>query len=197
MKTIQQLCTWIKVLTGVAMLFVALWVIVYHPYLYQTQPYLLLHWAGIGIALIVVAQKVSDYTHYFASPQQSLFWLMMQLAFIPIFSEILTRYFHLPTALAFAFSLAALSPGELSHTVLKTLFLTGCIFILQWIGFYSPIISEGVEVMNDPITKYIVVAIAFVPILYHEYRKWKQKNQPVKVIVIEDEEKHEKSNIKK
>ena len=197
MKTIQQLCTWIKILTGFAMLSFALFIIVYYPYLYQSQPYLLLHWAGIGISIIVVAQKVSDYTHYFTSPHQSLFWLLMQLAFIPIFSEILTRYFHLPSSLAFAFSLAALSPGELTHTVLKTLFLTSCVFILHWIGFYSPIISEGVEVMNDPSTKYIVVGIAFVPILYHEYRKWKQKNQPVKVIVIEDEEKYEKTTIKK
>lgn len=197
MKRIQHLCTWIKVLTCFAMLFVAIWVIFYQPYLYQSQPYRLLHWAGIGIVTIVIAQKISDYTQYFTNPKQSLYILGLQFLLLPIFTDILTRYFHFPLTLALAFSLAALSPGELTHTVMKTLFLAGCLFFLQWSGFYSPLLNQGVDVVTHSSTKYIVIAIAFVPILYHEYRKWKIKNQPIKVIVLEDEEKHEKKPIKR
>lgn len=188
METIQRLCTWIKVLTGFAMLFVAIWVIFYQPYLIQSQPYTLLHWAGIGIVLIVIAQKISDYTHIFTNPQQSLLSIFLQFLFVPIFTDILMRYFHFPATLALAFSLAAFSPGALSHTVLKTLFIAGCVFFLDWIGFYSPMLNQGVDMVTDNRTKYILLVIAFVPVLYHEYRKYRMKHKPVQVIHLEDED---------
>lgn len=188
MEVIQRLCTWIKVLTVLGMMFVALWVGLYHPYLVQSAPYLLLHWAGIGIVIIVIAQKVSDYTSIFTDPQRSLLATLLQFLFVPIFMDLLVRFFHFPTALALAFSLAAFSPGALTHTLLKTLFITGCVFFLDWIGFYSPMLNQGVDMVTDNRTKYFLLVIAFIPVLYHEYRKYRLKHMPVRIIRIRDED---------
>ena len=191
METIKHVCNWTKVLVLFGLIFAAIWVVFYQPWLIQSQPYMLLHWAGIAIVILVLSQKISDYATIFSDPHQSLITILLQLVFVPIFMHVLTVYFHFPGTLALAFSLAAFSPGEYTHTILKTLFMAGSLFFLDWIGFYSPLLNRSVDIATDNKTKYAVLLIAFVPILYHEYLQHKEKQKPIRVYYIEDDDKAE------
>lgn len=188
MENVKRACSWIKMLTVFACIFAGIWFVFYNQTMLQTQPYTLLHWAGIAIVIIVVCQKISDYTAIFTDPHQSLMTVGLQFLFVPVFMEILTRFCHFPATLALAFSLAAFSPGELSHTILKTLFITGCLFFLDFTGFYSPWLNKGVDLATDPMTRYVLLGIAFVPIVYHELRKHMEKQKPVAIHYLSEDD---------
>ena len=49
-------------------------------------------------------------------------------------------------------------------------------------------LNQGVDMVTDNRTKYILLVIAFVPVLYHEYHKYRMKHKPVQVIHLEDED---------
>ncbi len=82
MKTIKTLSSAIGLITIFGVIVAAILLLIYNPGMYLSQTYLLIHYLGICVLVIILSFKISDYAGIFMNPQKSLLFTLIQLALL-------------------------------------------------------------------------------------------------------------------
>lgn len=190
MKLLKIICSTIGFVMIFGILLAAILLLIYNPSIYWTQPYLLIHYFGICVLVMIIAFKLSDYCALFLNPHKSLLFTVIQFVLLPFIVSFLVSHFQLPPTIALAIGCAALSPGNMAKNLFKNLFMALCIFFvsLYILPASSTTVNEIYETTTSSHTKIVLLIIALSIFAIYEIRAYqnKKKDQPDEVYYIEE-----------
>lgn len=191
MKTIKTLSSAIGLITIFGVIVAAILLLIYNPGMYLSQTYLLIHYLGICVLVIILSFKISDYAGIFMNPQKSLLFTLIQLALLPFIVSFLVSHFQLPTTIALAIGCAALSPGNMAKNLFKNLFMALCVFFVSMyiLPVSSTTVNEVYATTTSSYTKIILLVLALSILAIYEIRRYmeKKKDQPDEVYYIDEQ----------
>lgn len=135
----------------ICMMIAALLILLKAPYMYTTQPYVLIHWFGLAFLVMVLCLKVSFLASAFLKPKFVLISLCLQLLFLPWLVQIIMTYLHVPYIVATAMAVSLFTPGHITKSLFVNLFMATAIYFLNWFILpYLPVsVNEGFDLAFD------------------------------------------------
>ncbi len=173
MENVKKICKGIQSGLLFLVIFATLVLIILQPEVFFTNPWSVIHWYGLALLIYVIAKKIESYANVFINPQLALVTTIVQLAIAPIIIRYIVTYTQIPTVLATAIVLAALSPGITLKSFVSNISLSALMFLISIyvLPTTSSSVSNIYQTTTDSHTKYILVAIAFILFIIFEIKK--------------------------
>ncbi|MBB5182083.1 hypothetical protein [Catenisphaera adipataccumulans] len=192
MTTAQTVCKYINKITIFLTIAVAIIILAIDPTIYLTQTWTLIHWVGLAMIVIIVSSKISAYIGVLKNPHHNIIFIVLQLIFVPIITNFLINYFHLPVLVASSIAFATLTPGGFGKNFAYNILLSVCMLFISWyvLPSSSTAVNEVYTASTSTTARIVVAILGLIALAVYEYFDWKRKmrdkNEPLEVYYFKE-----------